>query len=87
MPNEQGSVELGFLGKVTTPGAGAHLLRPKCTYVNPKTNARCLMPAHYEFELNPENWPGAKPPIIQYACQGHGAGMRTLVGVLRINTL
>lgn len=66
---------------------GGLLVRPRCGHVDPYTDARCLAPAHYEFELDPKHWPDAKPPIIQYACATHGKDARTMAGVIYIKTL
>lgn len=82
-----GNVEIGLDSRATTVDGTVHVLRPPCTYVSSGTNQRCRRPAHYEFELDPRNWPGAKPPIIQYSCQEHGKDARTLAGIIRVDTL
>jgi hypothetical protein len=87
MADEQGAVELALEGKATVVDGTVYTFRPKCTYVAPSSNSRCLLPAAYEFELNPKYWPGAKPPIIQYSCTDHADQVRTLFGVIRIDTL
>jgi hypothetical protein len=66
---------------------GGLLLRPRCGHIDPHTEARCGLPAYYEFELNPRHWPDAKPPIIQWACQEHGKQARTMVGLIWIKAI